>query len=104
MSSNTDTPISDIAELADTSKPQKALKSPKRRRSRAGLRIKKPNLDQVHRKLLAILVRDTNHLLEASLKAKLNRDESNSLTSYLKSAISELKALKRDRRDRQQTN
>lgn len=47
-------------------------------------RLKKVNVDEVHKKLLNILQREAHHLFTMSVVTKLDKDESQSLVNYLK--------------------
>ena len=67
----------------------------KKRKPRAGMSIKSIDLDKVHKRLLNVLARETNHLLAASHKEKLDKEGSQALTGYLK-LIRELKSLEED--------
>lgn len=59
-------------------------KTSRRRKSRSGLSLKQVNLDHVQKKLLNVLLRDTNALLLESTRGKLNKDDAQSLNNYLK--------------------
>jgi hypothetical protein len=69
---------------------------PIKRKSRAGLSVKRVSLDKVHKKLMVVLERDTNHLLRKSLVEKLSRDESGALNNYLK-LIKELRGIEKEK-------
>jgi hypothetical protein len=59
-------------------------KSPRKRKSRAGKSLKNINLDQIQKKLLNVLERETNQLLVLSVDGKLDKDQSDDLNKYLK--------------------
>jgi hypothetical protein len=54
-------------------------KSPRKRKSRAGKSLKNINLDQIQKKLLNVLERETNQLLVLSVDGKLDKDQSDDL-------------------------
>jgi len=56
----------------------------KPRKVRAGMSIKNVDLVKLNKRLLNVLSRDVVHLLEASYKGKLDRDDQQALTNYLK--------------------
>lgn len=58
--------------------------SPKKRKSRAGQSIKTVDLAKVHKKLLNVLAREANGLLEESHKGQLSKESCNALQGYLK--------------------
>jgi hypothetical protein len=59
------------------------------------VRLKKINLNDIQKKLMNILARDTNHLLKLSEPDKLTKDDSLSLVNYLRL----LKQLQKDTAD-----
>jgi hypothetical protein len=67
-----------------TNIPNIPQKTPKKRKSRAGLSLKKVNLDHLHKQLLNILSRETLNLLTLSSQGKLEKDDAASLCNYIK--------------------
>lgn len=72
----------------------------KPRKHRAGMSIKHIDLEKIHKRLLNVLSRETAHLLELSYKGKLEKDDSASLTNYLKL----LKDLKKPKEEAAEVN
>lgn len=73
--------------------PRKGVKVNKIRVSR---RLSKVDLDKLSHKLLNVLTRETNNLLDASSQGKLDRDDAASLRDYLK-LMKDLRAMDEDK-------
>lgn len=69
--------------------PQKA---PKKRKSRAGMTLRRTNLEKMQKQLLNVLRRDVEKLLESSFKSTLRAEETDKLLLYLK----QVKTLRKD--------